>query len=120
MRELAGVRNSFLHYKEAVSKQSDAQKRKLAREFVKDAREFVHAVNGGGAGLFPVIIRIDAITIDRWGRRTIAAFREGHKRETIFTDQNLEPGRVYFMHPLSNPLRVDPLLVPAGEVWIQD
>lgn len=119
MGELAGVRNSFLHYKELSSSLSETERRKSARRFVKNAIQFVNSVHSEGAGLFPVIIRIDSITIDRWGRRTIAAFREDERRETIFTDQPLEPGHVYFMHPLSNPLRVDPILVLAGDLWME-
>ena len=34
--------------------------------------------------------------------------------EKIFTDEILRPGALYFMHPLSNPTRVDPVLVQAG------
>ena len=36
--------------------------------------------------------------------------------ETIFTDAELEPGRVYFMRPLNNPFPVDPIMVAAGKL----
>jgi len=43
-------------------------------------------------------------------------FRSGLRQ--IFTDVPVEPGRVYFMQPLSNPMRVDPIVVPTGDlVW---
>lgn len=54
--------------------------------------------------------------IDGWGRRLIDAVNEEGGLERIFTDRKLEAGKVYFMHPLTNPLRVDPILVPAGEM----
>ena len=40
--------------------------------------------------------------------------------ETIFTDEPVRPGETYLMYPLSNPLRVDPILVPAGDVVWKD
>jgi hypothetical protein len=97
MRELAGIRNSFLHYKEKTTHPSEAERRKSAGSFIKAAVNFARAVNGVGAGLFPIIIRVDSITIDRWGRRTIVAYRDDGRRETIFTDQQLEAGRMYFV-----------------------
>jgi hypothetical protein len=60
---------------------------------------------------------VHTITIDQWGRRTVVAYRDDGQRETIFTDQELVAGLVYFMHPTTNPLRVDPLLVAAGKIF---
>jgi hypothetical protein len=31
----------------------------------------------------------------------------------------LAAGRIYFMHPTTNPLRVDPVMIPAGTLWDQ-
>jgi O-acetyl-ADP-ribose deacetylase (regulator of RNase III) len=116
MQQLAAVRNSFAHYKNEPTA-SESTKRARARTFIKDAVIFAGAVNGSGVGLFPVIVRVDNITVDRWGRRTVVAYRDDGRRETIFTDQELEAGQIYFMHPTTNPLRVDPVLVPAGKLW---
>jgi hypothetical protein len=33
----------------------------------------------------------------------------------LFTAQPVDAGRVYLMRPLSNPLRVDPILMPVGD-----
>ena len=59
---------------------------------------------------------IDAIRLDRWRRRVVRAVSDEGVVETLFTDRPLHPGELYLMHPLSNPLRVDPVLVPAGEI----
>jgi hypothetical protein len=71
-----------------------------------------------GTRLFPLMVRVTRIEIDAWARRRIYARDDESREEVIFTDVPLEPGRVYFMQPLSNPVRVDPILVPAGDlVW---
>jgi hypothetical protein len=33
------------------------------------------------------------------------------RRELIVCDKAVEPGGTYFMYPLSNPFRVDPILI---------
>jgi hypothetical protein len=61
-------------------------------------------------------VRIDLVTVDRWGRRVVEAIGEDGVKEYVFTDISLVPGELYYMHPLSNPLRVDPILLPAGQM----
>ena len=64
------------------------------------------------------MVRATRIEIDAWARRRIHAVDDEGHEELIFIDVPLEPGRVYFMQPLCNPVRVDPILVPAGDlVW---
>ena len=48
--------------------------------------------------LFPTIVRIDQVVIDNWGRELIQVITDDEMTEVVFTDQSLEPGRVYFMH----------------------
>ena len=86
------------------------------------AREFVDGVAGLLAYLadpehrvFPRVLRITEIRYDKWRRRLAQAEAEDGRAETIFTDNAIRPGEIYFMHPLSNPIRVDPLLIPAGD-----
>lgn len=116
---LAALRNSFAHFK------VDAANR-CSTESLTDAKKFVDAANGflsyleDAASLFPRIVTIEEIHIDRWGRRVIVGITDEGQREGIFTDQTLDPGKVYFMHPLTNPLRVDPILVAAGSLmWLE-
>jgi hypothetical protein len=64
---------------------------------------------------------IESIHYDRWGRQVISAVDDEGNHERIFTDEALLPGETYFMHPLTNPLRVDPILVPAGDLlWLDE
>jgi hypothetical protein len=116
LQRLAAVRNCFLHYQDN-SNTSESIKLERAQKFINEALEFAKAVNGAGAGLFPIILRVDNINIDSWGRRKVVAYRTDGRREIIFTDEELEAGHIYFMHPTTNPLRVDPVLVPARKLW---
>jgi hypothetical protein len=115
--KLASVRNKFSHYQQQSKAMDEATKCTLARGFIRDVIEFAKAMKGSEVGLFPVIVHINSINVDRWGRTTIVAFRDDGVRETIFTDQQLEAGRTYLMHPTTNPIRVDPILVHAGKMW---
>jgi hypothetical protein len=66
------------------------------------------------------MIVVRAIHYDRWGRRKVSAETESGDREIIFTERPLRPGEAYMMRPLSNPVRVDPLLVPAGDFGLDE
>ena len=65
--------------------------------------------------MFPRVLRVTEIRYDQWSRRLAQAESEDGSIETIFCDHVLRPGEIYFMHPRSNPIRVDPLLIPAGD-----
>jgi len=60
-----------------------------------------------------VVVR--AIHHDRWGRREVSGETESGGREIIFTVKPLRPGEAYMLWPLSDHVRVDPPLVPAGD-----
>ena len=64
--------------------------------------------------VYPTIVRIDEITIDRWNRRLIRAISDAGAEEAIVCDQEVHPGRLYFMLPRTNPFRVDPVLIEFG------
>jgi O-acetyl-ADP-ribose deacetylase (regulator of RNase III) len=113
---LSSVRNAFSHFKPGAPAGSDTD----ALGFLKEARRFTTALASPDARLLPYVISIQSIHLDRWGRLTVKALNEDGMEETIFTDVSLTPGQVYLMYPLSNPLRVDPILVPAGDVIWKD
>lgn len=117
---LAALRNSFAHFKVDAANRCTTESLDDATRFVRDAESFLSYLNGSGSSLFPKIVTIEKIKIDRWGRRLVIGLTDEDEQEGIFTDQDLEPGRVYFMHPLTNPLRVDPILIPAGNLlWLE-
>jgi O-acetyl-ADP-ribose deacetylase (regulator of RNase III) len=116
--DLANLRNSFVHYREREASEPYARRLDAALQFLDAARSFVEYLRAPDTRLFPLMVRVTRIEIDAWARRRIHAIDDEGREELIFTDVPLEPGRVYFMQPLSNPVRVDPILVPAGDlVW---
>ena len=67
-----------------------------------------------GAGALAA--RLREIVFDQWGRKRISVLGDDGRTEWLFTDEDLRPGEMYLMHPLNNPIRVDPILVPAGDL----
>ena len=115
---LAKLRNAFAHCRGPASGELPAA-RSAAHEFMNAAGAFLRYLSDPETRVFPMLVRVERIETDRWGRRVVHATREGGERESIFSDQPLAPGEVYFMHPLSNPFRVDPILVPRGTLTNQ-
>lgn len=116
---IASLRNKFAHFDRDADRMSMTEARRAAQDFFGEAIEFLTYLGNPETRVFPHIIRIERIQIDRWGRRTIEAVSDEGSPERVFTDKTLQPGQIYFMHPLTNPLRVDPILVPAGEVEVR-
>jgi len=111
-REIVPLRNAFAHAREERALPPETLET-LARDFFRRARAFIEHLEAEGGG-FPRVITVTEIRVDRWNRRTVVARDEDDQVERLFTDALLTPGRVYYMHPLTNPLRVDPILVEAG------
>lgn len=113
---LTDLRNSFMHFRE----ESADPPRDRALRFLREAQALMEHLDGGAARVFPQVVRVNRIEVDEWNRRTVHVVDDEGRHESIFTDDRLEPGRVYFMHTLANPLRVDPILVPAGNlIWAE-
>ncbi len=112
---LARLRNAFAHWHESAGGDV-ASARRIALEFFDLAQGFLVYLAAPETRIFPVLVTVDRIVVDRWGRRIIEATREGDVQERIFTDLEVVPGETYFMHPLSNPFRIDPVLVARGDL----
>ena len=113
---LAALRNSFIHYKDETKTTSPAEVRSRALTFFDESIELLTTLRNRQPSLFPLVIEVCEIRIDRWGRRTVEAITDDGRKEFLFTDEPLTPGEVYFMYPLTNPFRVDPILQRAGEL----
>jgi hypothetical protein len=115
---IAALRNAFSHYRPQNAGRPLAEQ---GRKFLDEADAFLEYLSRPEARVFPRIILIESIHYDRWGRQVISAVDDEGNHERIFTDEALLPGETYFMHPLTNPLRVDPILVPAGDMlWLDE
>mgnify|MGYP003449717352 FL=1 len=115
-QDIPTLRNTLAHYGKLGDSPAPGQARDAAAAFLEAAEQFLAYLGDPKHRIFPWIIRIDQIQSDRWARRVILATNDEGYSETLFTDHVVEPGQLYLMHPLSNPLRVDPILVAAGEL----
>jgi O-acetyl-ADP-ribose deacetylase (regulator of RNase III) len=119
-RDLSMKRNRVIHFDKeldlapAAPSRPDPALRKAALEFGEHALRLLDVLCESEERLFPQIVRIEEIKTDSWGRRVIVAENDEGRREKIFTRQDLKPGLSYYMVPFNNPVRVDPLLVEAG------
>lgn len=111
VRELAKHRNRVVHREVTTL----AASRQEAILFLEGTLSLLDHLAGDEHRVFPIIVTVDRIVIDRWGRRVVEATSED-KEERLFTDEHLKAGEVYYMHPISNPFRVDPVLMPRGDL----
>jgi O-acetyl-ADP-ribose deacetylase (regulator of RNase III) len=112
--KLSNLRNNFAHSKDNIRGGSLDDNLQLAKEFFEYAEKLLEYIYEPEYRVFPCVIKICGVKIDKWGRRRTEATADDGTHESIFTDEILEPGAVYLMHPRTNPMRVDPILVPAG------
>ncbi|MFN8093201.1 MAG: macro domain-containing protein [Vicinamibacteria bacterium] len=112
--DLPDARNHFAHTRLGRRTSGDDDLAR-GRRFLEGAERLLDYLADTPDRVFPTMIVVRAIHYDRWGRRKVSAETETGERETLFTERPLRPGEAYMMRPMSNPLRVDPLLVPAGD-----
>ena len=113
-QEITSLRNSFAHFTKL--EEGTRGRRKAAEQFFCDATAWLEYLDHQQHRVFPHVIRVNEIRIDGWGRRTVEAVSDSKIAEILFTDVPVQPGELYFMHPRSNPLRVDPVLVLVGDL----
>jgi len=102
------LRNSFAHFED---ERSEHDHRDNAREFFHLAEGLLEHWLRADPPIYPTIVVIEEIKLDRWNRRIVTARTDHSQAELIVSDDQLKPGEAYFMYPLSNPMRVDPILV---------
>lgn len=115
LRELASLRNAAGMHWTGVA--GDSKLQETAKFYVNDAIKLLEYYANTTNCVFPTLIKITEIHTDGWGRTIVKAVREQEIEEQIFTSESLDVGRIYMMLPSNNPLRVDPKLVPVGDLF---
>lgn len=110
---LANLRNSFGHFN-AQNPPTPTTARINARMFFEEATKLLQWWKDAKPEIYPHLIRIVDIRIDRWNRLTAHAIDDRGHPEVIISSELLQSGRTYFMYPLNNPCRVDPILIETG------
>ena len=113
---ITALRNQFAHFDGSSKRPKPEDLRLACADFFTHALAFLDHLGRKESRVYPFVVRVDRISVDRWRRRVVVAMSDEGFLERIFTDEPLQPGDLYFMHPLTNPLRVDPILIPAGEL----
>ncbi|TVR00902.1 MAG: hypothetical protein EA398_10980 [Deltaproteobacteria bacterium] len=114
--DLARLRNCLAHPADPARAAEVRGTREDAQAFLDAAVEFLEDLGKSDAdrcSIFPLVIQVQSITLDRWGCRTIEALTDDGQRQYLVTQERVRPGGVYWMYPLSNPVRVDPILIPV-------
>lgn len=115
-QDITKLRNQLAHFNRSGTDEPSIHSiRKDTLGFFMVAIGFLEGLGEREKRVFPHIVRVDRLIVDRWGRRYYEGTSELKRPERLFTDMELEPGRLYYMLPLTNPLRVDPILVCAGD-----
>jgi hypothetical protein len=111
---LAEQRNKLVHDREELRGLPRHEVANIAAKFFESALLWADHCGADSPPLLPMVVTVEKIVIDKWGRKTAECKNEYQKDERIHTDQELTIGRSYFMHPQSNPVRIFPLLIPAS------
>ena len=62
-------------------------------------------------GIFPSIVMVKCTMEDKYGRKYVMCKDDTDRDERIYTNQDIDPAKHYFLHPLTNPARIYPILV---------
>ena len=102
------LRNDFTHFEKLGDHRDDARE---AKWFFDRTIELLEHWLDADPPIYPTTIVVEEIRYDQWNRRTVKARTDHGHEEIIVCEDALTPGDTYFMYPLSNPLRVDPILI---------
>jgi hypothetical protein len=106
---IARVRNSFSHPSEELDEMALRELRRLGRDMLASVQAFLeHLLE---AEIYPRVVAVKETVSDAFGRKFVRAVDATGREEKIYTDREMEPGALYFMHPLTNPVRIFPILV---------
>lgn len=61
--------------------------------------------------IYPPVIVVETRRLDRFGRVTYECIDDHGRPERVFTALELNVGSEYFLYPITNPIRVDPIIV---------
>lgn len=110
---IAELRNAFLHPSEQMESKSLTEIRQGATKLVRAIHELFLALRN--ASTYPRVVIVQKTEADYSGRREARCVDEAGVTHTVHTCLDLRPGEQYFFHSLSDPISVNPILIPISE-----
>ncbi len=107
LRLVVGYRNRLAHPSEERETRVLGQETSQALDLLVQLFEELEA-----ECIYPPVIVVEGERRDKYGRRTYDCVDDHGKPERVFTPEKLMLGQEYFLYPVTNPIRVNPLIVP--------
>jgi hypothetical protein len=107
LEKLSKSRNSLAHQTEL---KRFSELRKIGQDFLNVALETIQLISESKN--VPRAVQIVSIEYDVFGRHFYYGLDDKGRREKIFHSLPLELGEIYLFFPLTNPARINPLIVP--------
>lgn len=107
LEKLSKTRNSLAHQSEL---KSFSELRTIGQDFLEVALDTMRLITESKN--VPRAVQIVSIEYDVFGRHFYRAIDDRGRKEKIFHSLPLELGEIYLFFPLTNPARINPIIVP--------
>ena len=111
LAEIVPGRNDFSHFKDSMDGLSHSQCKTRVKDLVTKTRDFLKHLEA--SKIFPQIITVYEYKQDRFGRISVRCRDDGGNIIKIYTNKKIDPAKPYFLHSLTNPVSIHPLLIES-------
>ena len=111
--EIIPKRAKFAHFRDEMDGEKDQTVRARALEIFEGCEAFLGHLHGGR--IYPRLVMVADRVRDRFGRSYVTCRSDDGTTERVFTHQELEPNKRYFLYPRTNPVRIFPVIIPYQE-----
>lgn len=102
-------RGDFSHFKKKTDRLSISECRDKVLNILYKSNKFIEHLSS--QNIYPQIVTVLEYVEDRYGRKYIMCIDENGKTEKVYTQEKIDPMKHYFLYPLTNPVRIYPLLI---------
>jgi serine/threonine protein kinase len=113
--QIPAIRNDYSHHSTLMEQKETAEVRSQASKFVQTCLEMLKKLEE--SRLYPMIAVVRDISVDYYGRRSVHCLGDDSRTYTIYTNLELVPGQKFFLPYQSEPICIDPILVPFPETY---
>jgi len=109
LKSVVPERANLSHFKDFIEDLNTPELKEMLNPMIEQSLTFLKHLDKNN--IFPSLIRIDKSVEDRYGRRYLDCIDDCGVKQKVFTNDKVDPRKHYFMHPLTNPVRMYPILV---------